>query len=411
MPTESELRDVLTSLESGAPTVDDVLDRLATHFDRRITQRANPTRRRSSWPVLVAIVVVVSLIAGLGVWLSHRAEKQRISNNPTVISPQPRPDVRSTVSMRLGPRFAFSFDLALPSGQRVETWAIERTFQWALVGEQAPNTCPSPVPGLAPCPYDGYSVRAIVVVFDKGAFDPSKMKSPQRVDVNGMQGLQADVEPINDVVKWTVAPIVDLKHLPRLSTVAWKYAPGSWAVAAWQNNTDPRSKSSALAVARSVRIGARHPALVPFAVTYLPRAVDRRFLLRDDVNGAGSEEGIVVFANAASTRWAHLDTGPPDIALPIQVWDAAPAFDATPQPGDKSLSVRGRPAMYSPKGSALFVDCGTRCTLVVGYGGLGAHLPPSVGLAELTKVAEGVTVASDLHDRRTWFDAATALPH
>jgi hypothetical protein len=42
---------------------------------------------------------------------------------------------------------------------------------------------------------------------------------------------------------------------------------------------------------------------------------------------------------------------------------------------------------------------------------LEVHLQPRVGLAELTKVAEGVTVASDLHDRRTWFNAATALPH
>jgi hypothetical protein len=107
---------------------------------------------------------------------------------------------------------------------------------------------------------------------------------------------------------------------------------------------------------------------------------------------------------------ASLDYGAPDIALPIQVW-AAKMTDQSTAAGDQSVTVAGRPARYSPERSGLFVSCGTDCTLVVGYGEFEAHLPPRVGLAELTKVAEGVTVASDLHDRRTWFNAATALPH
>jgi hypothetical protein len=41
---------------------------------------------------------------------------------------------------------------------------------------------------------------------------------------------------------------------------------------------------------------------------------------------------------------------------------------------------------------------------------LEAHLHLELGLAELTKVAEAVAHPT-LHDRRTWINAATALPH
>jgi hypothetical protein len=167
-------------------------------------------------------------------------------------------------------------------------------------------------PPAASCP-NGYAIRALVVVFDKGAFDPSKMKSPRPVDVNGIPGLQADVVPINDVVKWTVAVITDLKHLPLLSTVAWQYAPNSWAVAAWRNNTDPQAESSALAIARAVRTGARHPALAPFAVTYLP------------------------------VRWTVVSCSKPTTS-----WDIHALCSPTPDPVDWHLSTTGRRTLPCP---------------------------------------------------------------
>jgi len=254
---------------------------------------------------------------------------------------------------------------------------------------------------------NGYVVMADVLVFDKGRFDPALMKNATPIEVNGVQGLAADVVPINDTVKWTVASIMDPTKPPKLSTIAWQYAPDSWAVVAWRNNTDD-AQAQALAIARATRIGATHPALVPFKIDYLPTAVDRRWSLT--YSGPGTSK--VIFGSPASKYWPGLQLGTPDRALPISV--ASGALNdprRIPQKGDVSLTVSGRAARYSPKLAALFVSCGAKCTLLVGYGGLGAHLAGSMSEAELIKVAEHITLAPSLDDPSTWFDAAYALPH
>jgi hypothetical protein len=77
---------------------------------------------------------------------------------------------------------------------------------------------------------------------------------------------------------------------------------------------------------------------------------------------------------------------------------------------DVWLSVAGHTARYWPKLSALYVSCGSRCTLAIQQVPLG-HRSAGVVKAELINIAERITLARSLTDTSTWFDAATALPH
>jgi hypothetical protein len=316
----------------------------------------------------------------------------------------------------------------LPSQYGVIKQVIDPGFQWAEIGWKQPPGCD----GLAPtsrvassdAPHhpplncgngatsysgeDGYASMADVLVFDKGQFDPSLMKNATPIDVDGAPGLAADVTPINDTVKWTVASVMDPSKPPKVATIAWQYAPDRWAVVAWRNATDTGARETALRIARATRIGQTHPALVPFKIDYLPAAVDRRWSLT--FSGPGTSN--VGFGNTASTYWPGFHFRTPDRALPISVASAAlNGPRRIPQKGDVSVTVAGQAAIYSPKLSTLFVSCGATCTLLVGYGALGSHLAGSMSEAELIKVAEHITMAPSLSDTSTWFDAAYALPH
>jgi hypothetical protein len=407
MRTEDDIREALRQREREAARAADVLPRLR----RPDAPRARHHRARPYLLVASACVAVIGVVVATMLVAGRRGDRSGTS-------PSPNPKVSSSVSMPLGPRFGFSFAMGqLPKGYGVVKQVIDPGFQWAEIGWKQPAGC-EVIPQPVNCRYGpassyggaeyGYILLADVLVFDKGTFDPSVMKSATPVTVNGTRGLAADVVPVNDTVKWTVASIMNPAKPPKLATIAWQYAPDRWGLVAWRNNTDPHARDSALAIARVTRVGQPHPALVAFNVDYLPGVVDRRWELTFTERGS-SEVG---FGSAASAFAPGLGLGIPDHSLPISV-DARSVGDSTriPEKGTVSLKVGGRPAVYSPKASALYVSCGTECTLTVGYGALDAHLAGSLSEGELVKIAEHITVAPSLTDTSTWFDAAYALPH
>jgi hypothetical protein len=409
MRTEDDIREALRQREREAVPAADVLPRL--RFDE---PRARHSRARTYLLAATACVAVIGVVVATVLIAGRRGE--RSGTNPS-----PSPKVTSSVKMSLGPKFEFSFAMGqLPNGYGVIKQVIDPGFQWAEIGWKQPPGCELPTASSqtwhppANCGYgsslsyggeDGYVSLADVLVFDKGQFDPSVMKNATRVDVNGARGLAADVVPVNDTVKWTLA---STPKPPKLATIAWQYAPDRWALVAWRNDTDAHARDSALAIARVTRIGQVHPALVAFKVDYLPAVVDRRWELTFTQRGH-SEVG---FGSAASRFAPGLHLGIPDHSLPIRV-EAMSLPDLTKfaEKGTISLKVGGRAAVFAPKQSALFVSCGTKCTLTVGYGALDAHLAGSMWEAELVKLAEHITIARSLTDTSTWFDAAYALPH
>jgi hypothetical protein len=411
MRTEDDVRQALRQREREAAPAAEVLSRLQLDVPR-------PRHRRGRTYVLAAAACVV--VAGVVVATMVVAGRH---GDRSGSSPSPSPKVTSSVKMPLGPKFEFSFQIGqLPSGYGVVRQVIDPGFQWAEIGWIQPPGCQPPTSNSqtwhppADCGYgssgsygggDGYVSVADVLVFDKGQFDPSVMKNGAPVDVNGAQGLIADIVPVNDTVKWTVASIMDPLKPPKLTTVAWPYATDSWALVAWRNNTDANARDLALSVARAARIGAKHAALVPFKIEYLPAAVDRRWELTFSETGRNQ----VGFGSVASKYAVGLHLGIPDWSLPISVSEFSLAERTPRTRGEVSLTVAGQAAVYSPKQSALFVSCGTKCTLAVGYGGLGAHLAGSIGKAELVKIAEHITIAPSLTNTSTWYDAAFALPH
>jgi hypothetical protein len=420
MFTPADLRQALVERELPPPDVDAFIEHLAALGTARAagahaTHTASPSRRRAVPLTVAATVVVVACAAVGGTLLRDRAV--RTTGQPPAATATSRPAVTSSVSMPLGPAYRFSFGFAaLAPGQQAFHWEIMPTFQWAMIGTEAPKSQPgyhpmcTPPPGQSSCSYstvDGFVPLAAVLVYPEGGFDASALAGARHVYVNGAAGLEANIAPLNDTVKWSVATVDDPAKPPLLTTVAWQYAPGSWAVVAWRNSTDRGADGLALAVARTVRPGLEHTARVPFAVDYLPQAVDRRWGL---VYTGGHAATSVTFASASSAQDPALQTGPPDDALPISLSTDAD-LTAPSQPGDTKVTVNGRPGVYSPRLSALLVGCGTHCVLTVGYGMLDAHLAGALTETELVKVAQHIRLAADPSDPATWFDASTAMPH
>lgn len=385
MRTEDDVREALRQREGEAASAEDVLPRLLVTTPRLRHGRGRSYGLAVAASAAVVGVVVATLLAGA-------------PGNRSATPASPTSTGTSSVSMTRGPRFEFSFQMGhLPPAYRVLQQGIDPGFQWADI--ECPNCRPWPSTTLGQV--------AGVFVFDRGKFNPSVMKDPTLVDVNGARGLAADILPVSDVVKRIVGVL--FSKPPRLSTIAWQYAPQSWALVAWYN-TDSGARESALSIARSVTIGGTHPALLPFTIDYLPSVVDRRWQLI-----SGTIGGVVTFGNAATTYSR-------DWALPIAVTSMPLRTGVLPVPGDmpRSLTVGGRAALYFPKQAALFVTCGSKCTLSVGYWAGAQRMPDgpriaqfarSLSEAELVKIAEHITVARSLTDTSTWFDAAYAVPH
>lgn len=419
--TEDEIRATLRDVARAA-SADDLLDRLLAAEPIRLRRR-----RREYLLIGVACLVVAAVATSVLLISRHGRARQPAVDSPTR-TPHPA-TVESPIKMPLGPKFTFNFEIdGLPAGLSVESQSIEPTFQLARIDHEFSAECREAMRApaypnrqqclglpLIPPANEGTSASwddngyfvGYVIVYSAGVFDPAVMTRARPVDVNGSQGLLANVAHPNPR-----AESVTGSSSWRVPTLAWQYAKDSWAVATWRNDIDAHARDLVTALARATRIGGSHPALVPFAVGYLPNTVDRRIQLQH--GGVGATNGAD-FGTAASTMGTH--SAVPDHSLSITVDPLPEIFSPRDCCGDgvfKSdvwLSVAGHAARYSPKMSTLYVSCGAQCTVVIGQRSVMGHLPASVAKAELIKVAEAITLAKSVTDTSTWFDAATALPH
>jgi hypothetical protein len=412
MRTEGDVRAALHEKAREAATKHDVLPRIAVEASR-------PGQSRGY------LMIAAACAAVLAVAVTSLVVTRQERGHATATTPA-RPAAVSSIDMPLGPKFQFSFDIGALPGFHISQWQIKPGFQWALIGR--PWIGGPRCNGCSFGSHNGWIDTAMVVVFDKGQFDPAALAGATPVDVNGTRGLAADVKPINGSVKWIVASIMDPANPPLLSTVAWQYAPDSWAVVAWHDDR-AGARSGALQIARAVEPQQPHPALVPFKVDYLPSDVDRRSSLDFTTAGYGGEPifarlgdksnlptppksypatASATFGSGSTVQDPVLEAPAPASSLQVGVWNS-PLSDSSKlhQKGDTLLTVAGRRALYEPSQRTLLLSCGAECTVLIQ-----SHSPAKgISEAELIKVATHLTLASSVTDTSTWFDAAQALPH
>jgi hypothetical protein len=228
-----------------------------------------------------------------------------------------------------------------------------------------------------------------VGAFDKGQFDPSVLGHATAINVNGAPGLITE-DPVTGSMEWSGLPIAMPGNWSARTTVAWQYAPDSWALVA-----GPGTRDLITAIAQATRAGGAHHALVPFSVGYLPANLNQR---RSISVSLAAHRALVSFGSAPS--------GPHDHALYISVSPTAAKPAASPR-DQVALTVDGRAARYSPGQSTLTMNCERDCELTITWLDSGTPLTKT----ELIKVAEHITVTPSLTDTSTWYDAAFALPH
>jgi len=404
MRTEDDVRQALRQREREAASAADVLPRLYFDEPSRRPGRGRTYLLAAAACAVVGVVVAAMLIVG------RHGQRSGTTPSPTP-TPTPTPKVTSAVKMPLGPKFEFSFEMGpLPAGYvalNQQIGGIElhgmhlrgATPQWVEIGCPIQGTAanvPSPTPLMVPAACesgrsghaaaDQYVLAAVVGAFGKGQFDPSVLGHATAINVNGAPGLITE-DPVTGSMEWSGLPIAIPGNWHARTTVAWQYAPDSWALVA-----GPGTRDLITAIARATRAGGAHRALVPFSVGYLPASLNQR---RSISVSLPAHRALVSFGSAPS--------GPHDHALYISA-----AANPTGSPRDQvALTVDGRAARYSPGQSTLTMDCGRDCTLTITWLDSGTPLTK----AELIKVAEHITLAPSLTDTSTWYDAAHALPH
>ncbi len=405
MRTEDDVRQALRERERDAASAADVLPRLYFDEPSRRPRRGRTYLLAAASCAVVGVVVAAMLIVG--------RHGQRSGTTPSP-SPTPTPKVTSSVKMPLGPKFEFSFEMGpLPAGYvalnqqigGIELQGMQlrgATPQWAEIGCPIQGTAanaPSPTPLMLPAACesgrsghsaaDQYVLAAVVGAFAKGQFDPSVLGNATAINVNGAPGLLAE-GMVTGSMEWSGLPIAIPGNWFPQTTVAWQYAPDSWALVA-----GPGTRDLMTAIAQATRVGGAHRALVPFSVGYLPASLNQR---RSISVSLAAHRALVSFGSGPS--------GPHDHALYISV--SPTAANPAASPGDQvALTVDGRPARYSPRQSTLTMNCGRDCELTITWLDSGTPLTKT----ELIKVAEHVTVTPSLTDTSTWYDAAVALPH
>ena len=388
MRTEDDVRQALRERERDAASAADVLPRL--YFDE---PSRRPGRGRTYLLAAAACAVVGVVVAAMLIVGRHG---QRSGTTP---SPSPTPKVTSAVKMPLGPKFEFSFEMGpLPAGyvalnQQIGGIELQgmhlrgATPQWVEIACPIQGTAASCESGRSEnAAADHYVLAAVVGAFDKGQFNPSVLGPATAINVNGAPGLITEGMVIGSM-EWSGLPIGIPANWHAQTTIAWQYAPDSWALVA-----GPGTRDLITTIARATRAGGAHRALVPFSVGYLPASLNQR---RSISVSLPAHRALVSFGSAPS--------GPHDHALYISA-----AANPTGSPRDQvALTVDGRAARYSPGQSTLTMDCGRDCTLTITWLDSGTPLTK----AELIKVAEHITLAPSLTDTSTWYDAAHALPH
>jgi hypothetical protein len=366
--TEIDLHEVLTERADRAPAEHAVLAWLDVNADGapRITRR-----RRMILPLAAAAAVATTAL--VAVWLQTGDTSRRpagtggfggaVSANST----EPTPKAF----------FAYSFRLDATPGFGVESRQVEPTRQTIVYDQDRPANAIAGQPDV---------IEA--VVYAKGAFDPTTVRTGTPLTINGKAGYYG----------LALAHVRDASgrdSTARVPSVAWPYAPNSWAVV---SGVTPacRDRAHELAIARTVHPAAGSPPRIAFHVGYLPAGL-RTTRILDEFNPSAS---TVEFARTASGNIVQIAA----MYVPDQTVRAGFGTDKAP------LTVGGYPAKLENLSEGSTIQ-GQLLTVIRQGFWVTISGDTTVSAAELRSIALGLTLVRDGAHEATWFAAKAALPH
>lgn len=358
--TESDLHDVLTDRANQATDGASVLDWL----DSRPIVAARPTRRHRIVLPLAAATVVVALVA---VWLQVTSAAHSIHAGAFYggIS-------ANTTEPTNKAFYAYAFTLDAVPGFGVQSRRVEPARQ-TIVYDQESAGRPDVIEA---------------VIYRKGAFDPTTVRTGTTAVVNGKPGYYG---PASGHV--TSSSGRDSTEL--VASVAWRYAPDSWAVVNGVQ-AEFRDESHELAVARAVHPIDADAVRLAFRVGYLPAGLRTTRIDCDGLLPSTQAD----FARGRTGSTVHISVD----YVPDQTVRAGFGTDKAP------LTVGGNPAKLETLSEGRHVD-GKVLEIIRDKYWVTVSGDKSISTEEMKSIALGLTLARNGADQGTWFTAKAALPH
>jgi hypothetical protein len=238
-----------------------------------------------------------------------------------------------------------------------------------------------------------------VVVYRKGAFDPSKIESGERATVNGNPGFYQKPEVLQPADNKLPAGSQQSR-----ATLTWQYADNAWAVVSANANANI-TKQQLVVLAGKVTSGTPEPAKVGFRLSYVPAGFQ--------LAAAGASDGMLMAPLDGESYVLLLKGTFPYRGL------TAPAQDPYVL-NDKQvpmMQLAVYPTWYGkyspPAGkskTAPFCASQSLCYRITGDGKYEIELNGggAVPDAELIKMLDSVNLA-DPTDTGTWFKATDAV--
>lgn len=386
MQTTTDLREALAELADHAPHECDVP--LTTH------PPIGPARRhrrvRAVVPAAVAAVAVAAVVSVSAVAAHH--VKRGHDSQPAATRPRPTPPATTSATIEpTSPRSTFAVG-AVP-GYDVWRTTVDRRYQAIELGSTG--------------------VSATVTIFEAGVYSPSLAERGQPVTVNGHRGYYANIgqSPL------TFPPEPDNQPLTSKSVV-WEYAPDAWAVSQLEASNSGLAghdvRADELRIAEAVHATPPQPLRLPFRLGYRPSTAVLK-AAGSVLPANGNWAGTLGFDDSTSPVAGRVvgETKCTVWVGPIDPRDQSPTSTKglTPIVIDGHhgylVAATGEPGKIDRL--ELFYD---NAELIIR--GDNASLGSTALIyskAELVNLAKHVTLASDLSNPSTWFDATTALPH
>jgi hypothetical protein len=380
MPTEHDIRDALNAKADEAAT------ELALALP---SPTAHHGAVRRTLPVVGAVAATAAVAVAAALLVSHR-------NSPGAAASGPAGSgcgaaTKTTTTLR------YDFRVDGPNGFTYTPDSICSARQQLTVN--VPNSVAHDSDlGTQPVPHGNVSV------FKAGAFDPARARHGTPVTVDGHRGYYSTLPTIGS---WhgpvsldcaATDPGTQRKVLTGCPidrpSLAWEYAPDSWAVvqAFWSQH--PQADTQL--IADQVRIGEQQPLRLPFRLGYVPAGLV-----------AGGAEGVSVgLSDGTPAKSPDCTTASCGSAISVGVYTPGDP-DALRMSGVQRIKVDGHDAVLYPNASELDVGFGDRTLLIR----VDANHRGRYSDQDLIKIAQNVTMSASMDDQGTWFDATAVMPH
>jgi hypothetical protein len=392
MITESDLRAVLTEEARDISEPDDVLARLT------ITHR--PQRRR--WIAPVAAAAAVAAVVATATAVVHTRHDAAPPGNQHTLPPVPGRELRFAVS--IGSIAGYDVDNRyLVTGR--DAADVEKSGNQGVGGE--------------------------IVAYAPGRYDPATVQRGRPVNVQGRRGYFADATASADEVDK-----VPNKH--QVPTLAWEFAPNQWVtVQGWDPAASPQMRKLHLdALTEEMRVAAAidttvsAPLLLPYRVGYLPgglrhgggRVTDMAtpapptwdstlWFLGSRQGDTDSDPALSILVrpySAFGSKGFHgtfTVNGHPATFDTVETWTfSVPPSAPKPTPTTPAGSTPPRTSTIQSS-PTVGVSPSEPPQLTVDFGPAVVVIAGNYARGELIKIAESLTLASNVNDRSTWFDA------